>query len=308
MHPVRQKRHMNDILRIENKKYSKTNGVFKVPLSDLGETRFCDLPYYSTIEVVELPGSAKTYCLSITATHAGGPDNESFFLNFHLDFWQAGEAKDEKVKNIYQRKLRHTRSFFQDFVDSGWLDDGDGDEIITRFNGKWLCGVLYSRDFTRQDNPVLSQVINPFVTRYKVFLETSEPYLFLCHASEDKEFVDILAIYLDSRGVDLWYDKREIKVGDSIVSRINDGLDAASHIVVVLSKASVEKTWVKKEISAALMKQLHNKSITVIPLLREDCRIPPLLADIRYADCRKDQDTGFQQIVDAIIGSEDSMK
>ena len=65
--------------------------------------------------------------------------------------------------------------------------------------------------------------------------------LFLCHASEDKEFVDLLANYLDSRDINLWYDKREVKVGDSIVSRINHGLDAASHVVVVLSKASVQK-------------------------------------------------------------------
>lgn len=129
--------------------------------------------------------------------------------------------------------------------------------------------------------------------------------LFLCHASEDKEFVNLLASYLDSQNIDLWYDKREIKVGDSIVSRINEGLDSASHIVVVLSKASVKKPWFQKELSSALMKQLQDKSITVIPLLREDCKIPVLLADIKYADCRRSFDEGFQQMIDGIIGSKD---
>ena len=53
------------------------------------------------------------------------------------------------------------------------------------------------------------------------------------------------------------------------------------------------------------MKQLHDKSITVIPLLREDCKIPALLADIKYADCRKNRDAGFKQMADEIIASKD---
>lgn len=121
-------------------------------------------------------------------------------------------------------------------------------------------------------------------------------------------FVDLLATYLDSRDVDLWYDKREIKVGEGIVNRINDGLEAASHLVVILSKASVKKPWVKREISSVLMKQLQDQSIKIVPLLREDCKIPPLLADIKYADCRKDQDAGFRQMVDDIIGNKDTIK
>jgi hypothetical protein len=49
------------------------------------------------------------------------------------------------------------------------------------------------------------------------------------------------------------YDKREIKAGDSIVARVSEGLGAAAHLVVVLSRASVDKPWVQRKLSSALM-------------------------------------------------------
>jgi hypothetical protein len=54
------------------------------------------------------------------------------------------------------------------------------------------------------------------------------PSLFLCHASEDKLFVDKLALELDRRALFAWYDKREIFVGDSIVEKVNSGLESSA--------------------------------------------------------------------------------
>jgi hypothetical protein len=294
---------MNGLLRIGNSEYSKTSdGVFEVPFCKLGITRFSDIPYESEIKIMQLPGNEETYNLSITAWNPGDPENSEFYLDVRISFSQKGETNDPIVIYKRDRKLRHIRNFIRGLVNSG-IFDWHGDEIII----PKICLINYAKRFTRQENPIILQEVGPFVDRFKAFLEKPDIYLFLCHASEDKEFVDIFATYLDSRDVDLWYDKREIKVGDSIVNRINDGLDAASHLVVVLSKSSVKKPWVQKELSSALMKQLQDKSITIIPLLREDCKIPALLADIKYADCRENINAGFQQLVDDIFGSRDGI-
>ncbi len=59
---------------------------------------------------------------------------------------------------------------------------------------------------------------------------------FVCHASEDKlRFVEPLLRELDGRVVKFWYDRVEIKLGDNIAARINDGLARARFGVVVLS-------------------------------------------------------------------------
>ncbi len=84
------------------------------------------------------------------------------------------------------------------------------------------------------------------------------------------------------------------------MQRINDGLGAASDLVIVLSMASVEKPWVKKEFTAALMRHLSDSSIRVLPVLVDACEIPALIADIRYADCRTEKTAGFRELLVAI--------
>ena len=162
-------------------------------------------------------------------------------------------------------------------------------------------GMIYSKNFTREENPILRQAIKPFIERFKSLLKARDLLLFICHASEDKAFVDELASAIDRNGFDVWYDKREIKVGESIVERISDGLDSATHLLVVLSKSAISKPWVKRELSSSLMKQLGSNSIRVIPLLREDCALPALLSDIKYADFRKDFDNGLQEMFEGIL-------
>ena len=39
----------------------------------------------------------------------------------------------------------------------------------------------------------------------------------------------------------LWLDERELQVGDSIVQGISDGLKDTDYVMVVLSKASVDR-------------------------------------------------------------------
>ena len=62
--------------------------------------------------------------------------------------------------------------------------------------------------------------------------------VFLSHASEDKEqFVHPLAKELEHRGITYGLDEAEIKWGDRITEKINDGLASARYVVVVLSKS-----------------------------------------------------------------------
>lgn len=128
------------------------------------------------------------------------------------------------------------------------------------------------------------------------------PSLFLCHASEDKAFVDRLVVDLDRRAMFAWYDKREIFVGDSIVEKINGALKAADFLVAVMSPRSVSKPWVVREMSSSLMRQLGNDGIRILPVLLEPCEIPPLLADLKYADFGGSFEKGMMDLVTAIRG------
>jgi hypothetical protein len=59
--------------------------------------------------------------------------------------------------------------------------------------------------------------------------------VFLCHSSSDKLFVDRLASDLEKVNIGVWYDKWEIKVGDSLIEKIQEGLENNDYLAIILS-------------------------------------------------------------------------
>jgi hypothetical protein len=104
------------------------------------------------------------------------------------------------------------------------------------------------------------------------------PRVFVSHASEDKErFVVEFATKLRAKGIDAWLDKWEILPGDSLVDKIYDeGLKGAQAVIVVLSRNSVNKPWVRDELNAAVVKKINGLS-KLIPVVIDDCEVPEAL-------------------------------
>jgi hypothetical protein len=123
------------------------------------------------------------------------------------------------------------------------------------------------------------------------------PNLFLSHSSVDKPFVEKLAKDLGKIGINIWYDKWEIKVGDSITWKIENGIRENEFFCIVLSPESMNSEWVMSELGAAWSKQMTTKKIGVLPILYRDCNIPSFLVDRKYADFRKDYDKGLEELL-----------
>ena len=125
--------------------------------------------------------------------------------------------------------------------------------------------------------------------------------VFLSHSSADKQFVRKLAEDLKERGLEVWFDEWEIKVGDSIVEKIQEGISSGGFLIIVLSESSVCSPWVKEEINAGFFKQVSDSDIQLLPALVMDCGIPTLLRHRKYADFRKRYISGFDEILTAIF-------
>jgi TIR domain len=97
------------------------------------------------------------------------------------------------------------------------------------------------------------------------------PRVFISHASEDKErFVLPFAQQLRAEGVDAWVDQWEMLPGDSLVRKIfTEGLDKADAVVVILSRVSITKAWVREELDAAVVKRINDDS-RLIPIVLDD--------------------------------------
>jgi hypothetical protein len=127
--------------------------------------------------------------------------------------------------------------------------------------------------------------------------------VFIAHSSADKEFVDDLADNLRHNGVQVWYDKFNMRIGDSLRDKIGDGIEGSDFMIVVLSPNSINSRWVKDELNAGLAKTFESQSVFVLPLFLsgDNELLPVFLRDKLYADFRKDYHDGFQQLLDSIF-------
>lgn len=131
------------------------------------------------------------------------------------------------------------------------------------------------------------------------------PSIFLSHTSLDKPFVEKLARDLKRIGVNVWFDKWDIKIGDSITWKIENGIRENEYLGIVLSSEALSSEWVKSEIGAAWVKQMQMKKVFVLPIYYRDCEIPYFLADRKFADFRTDYEAGFKELA-SIFGIEDT--
>lgn len=125
--------------------------------------------------------------------------------------------------------------------------------------------------------------------------------VFISYNHHDCGFAGRLAQDLKAAGFAVWWDEWEIKVGDSIIQKVSEGIKQSAYLAVVLSPHSVKSNWVQRELGSALMRQLSaDRDITVFPLLVADCEVPVLLREIRWADFRQDYQAGLRKLLDAL--------
>jgi nucleoside phosphorylase/CheY-like chemotaxis protein len=92
--------------------------------------------------------------------------------------------------------------------------------------------------------------------------------VFICHASEDKPaVVESLVDAFKKTNISFWYDKAEIRWGDSITRKVNEGLSISRFVIVVLSKAFLLKAFPQKELYSALNIEIYSNETRVLPLI-----------------------------------------
>jgi hypothetical protein len=123
---------------------------------------------------------------------------------------------------------------------------------------------------------------------------------FISYSSTDAAFAHRLAQDLKKANVNIWFDRWEIKVGDSISEKIEAGLRDSDYLIIVLSPRSVNSSWVRQELNAAHIKELEARKVVVLPALIEKCDVPLWLRDKHYADFRADYDYGLWELLEVL--------
>ena len=125
--------------------------------------------------------------------------------------------------------------------------------------------------------------------------------VFISYSRTDMDFVQRLATDLEGAGLDVWWDLSDIQGSDVWERKIEEGLRASKYFIVVLTPASLESRWVRREYLSA-----DNTGIKIIPLKLKAYDVTPLtLRDIQPIDAigRRYEDV-LSDVLRALKGTE----
>jgi hypothetical protein len=106
--------------------------------------------------------------------------------------------------------------------------------------------------------------------------------VFLSHSSKDKTVVRPLAERLRQDGLKVWFDEWVLKPGDSIPTKIEEGLEHSRVLVLCMSANAFGSDWAQLEAGTFRFRDPLNKERRFIPLRLDNAPIKGSLAQFLY--------------------------
>jgi TIR domain-containing protein len=128
---------------------------------------------------------------------------------------------------------------------------------------------------------------------------------FISHASEDKDLVARpLADELKAQGFRVWLDAFELRLGDSLRAKIDEGLRGSRFGVVILSPAFFSKRWPLQELNGLAAREMSGGRKVILPIVHEMshesvAQYSPLLADRLSVSTARGIPAIAREIIDA---------
>lgn len=126
--------------------------------------------------------------------------------------------------------------------------------------------------------------------------------VFLSHSTKDKPVVRDVAERLRSDGLRIWFDEWELKPGDSIPSKIEEGLTHSRVLVLCMSADAFGSDWARLESYTFRFRDPLNKDRRFIPLRLDSAPIEGSLEQFLYINWPPDErDNSYSKLLEACL-------
>lgn len=123
----------------------------------------------------------------------------------------------------------------------------------------------------------------------------SELYYFVSYSRQEVTFADSFSQELEKRGIHTWVDFRNLVPGKPWQSQLDEGVNNAAAILVVVSKESMASAPVKDEWTKSLAAGKR-----VILIIFEPCKVDDDLAGLEWVDFTQDFKKAMKQLTDLL--------
>jgi hypothetical protein len=121
--------------------------------------------------------------------------------------------------------------------------------------------------------------------------------IFLSHAGADSVAAASVARHLAGEGIDVRFDRAELRLGDSFLTFMEKALSTSDSCLLLWSRSAAATRWVRLEWESALHRSVvENRAFLVVARL-EDAAMPALLAPRLWVDLFPEMEPGLCAIV-----------
>lgn len=121
--------------------------------------------------------------------------------------------------------------------------------------------------------------------------------VFISHSEKDKPAARELAERLRRDGLRVWFDDWQIKRGDAIPRKIQEGLEQSRALVLVMSQHASASEWVTFEHHSALFRDPTNQQRRLIPVRLDNTEGKNALRQFASIDWRHQTDEQYAQLL-----------
>src|ERR1700681_1093949 len=121
--------------------------------------------------------------------------------------------------------------------------------------------------------------------------------VFISHAGADSAKAAAVAELLNRAGIEVRFDRQELRLGDSFLSFMESALSTADYCLLLWSKFAAGTPWVQLEWEAALYRSVQQKRSFLVLALLEEAPVPVLLGPRLRINLFPDLQTGVADIV-----------
>jgi hypothetical protein len=124
--------------------------------------------------------------------------------------------------------------------------------------------------------------------------------VFISHSSRDKSTVRDIATRLANDGLRVWLDEWEIKPGDSIPAKIEEGLEASRALILCMSANTFGSDWAQLEGGTFRFRDPLNRERRFIPVRLDNAPLRGSLAQLLYIDWMNDvRENAYASLLEA---------
>jgi hypothetical protein len=125
-------------------------------------------------------------------------------------------------------------------------------------------------------------------------------HIFISYSSQDKVAVGRIAERLRADGHDVWIDSLKLRPGDNLQRKVQEGLNEADALIVVVSENSRNSRWVQHEFAAIAFQQISRGERRIIPVRLDKAEVPSYLADRVFLDLSENFEAGLTRLSETL--------